>query len=182
MRRATKDARRLAAWEHRGRPIKLRWGLRVASAAPAGVPGDRGALAGSLPRRPLADARRLPPEITMNLMGTSRSWKWCATAKTLRYRVRLAGTRTVYREGGDNTGKFLDDVFRATSRTRSWTLPPLRGDAAAGLWPFLQLLGHRHICTLRTADHAAGGRWHDGRPVHGRDLSTGNLRLRTGSG
>lgn len=37
---------------------------------------------------------------------------------TVRYRVRLVGTRIVYYEGHDNTGRFLDEVIPQDQRNQ----------------------------------------------------------------
>jgi hypothetical protein len=47
----------------------------------------------------------------------------------VRHRVRLSGTRIVYYEGRDNTGKFLDDVIPVDQRAE--LLEPYRRCAAS---------------------------------------------------
>jgi hypothetical protein len=66
---------------------------------------------GRLPAR--AD---FPPESLTLWMGHIQIVELVRHEETIRYRVRLAGTRIVYYEGHDNTGKFLDDVIPRDQR------------------------------------------------------------------
>jgi hypothetical protein len=79
---------------------------------------------GRLPAR--AD---FPPECLMEWMGHIQIVELMRGTETIRYRVRLVGTRIVYYEGRDNTGRFLDDVI--PSEQRDEILEPYRRAADA---------------------------------------------------
>jgi len=57
-----------------------------------------------------------PPESLTPWMGHIQLVELVREAETMRYRVRLAGTRIVYYEGRDNTGRFLDEIIPADQR------------------------------------------------------------------
>jgi hypothetical protein len=57
-----------------------------------------------------------PAEDLTAWMGHIQIVERVPDGETDRYRVRLAGTRIVYYEGRDNTGKFLDDVIPRDQR------------------------------------------------------------------
>jgi hypothetical protein len=61
---------------------------------------------GHLPAR--AD---FPPESLAPWMGHIQIVERVCEGDTVRYRVRLVGTRIVYYEGRDHTGLFLDDII-----------------------------------------------------------------------
>ena len=66
---------------------------------------------GHLPAR-----ANFPPESLTAWIGHIQIVELVRDGETVRYRVRLAGTRIVYYEGHDNTGKFLDDVIPRDQR------------------------------------------------------------------
>jgi hypothetical protein len=66
---------------------------------------------GRLPTR--AD---FPPESLTPWMGHIQIVERVCDGDTIRYRVRLVGTRIVYYEGRDNTGLFLDDIIPMDQR------------------------------------------------------------------
>lgn len=57
-----------------------------------------------------------PPESLTPWMGHIQIVERVCEGSSVRHRVRLVGTRIVYYEGRDNTGKFLDDVIPADQR------------------------------------------------------------------
>jgi hypothetical protein len=67
---------------------------------------------GHLPRR--AD---FPPESLTPWMGHIQIIEIVPDGDMVRYRWRLVGTRIVYYEGRDNTGRFLDDVIPEDQRS-----------------------------------------------------------------
>jgi hypothetical protein len=72
----------------------------------------------------LASRADFPPESLTAWMGHIQIVELVREAETIRYRVRLVGTRIVYYEGRDNTGRFLDDVI--PSEQRGEILAPYR--------------------------------------------------------
>src|SRR5690606_7525038 len=66
---------------------------------------------GALPRR-----SDFPPESLVPWIGHIEVVEAVPAQGTVRFRVRLVGTRIVYYEGRDNTGLFLDDVIPAEDR------------------------------------------------------------------
>ncbi len=66
---------------------------------------------GNVPRR-----SAFPPESLGPWIGHIELVEAVHDGKTMRFRVRLVGTRIVYYEGHDNTGLFLDDVIPAAER------------------------------------------------------------------
>lgn len=57
-----------------------------------------------------------PPESLTPWMGHIQIVERVTAGDVVRHRVRLMGTRIVYYEGRDNTGRFLDDVIPADQR------------------------------------------------------------------
>ena len=57
-----------------------------------------------------------PPESLVPWIGHIQLIEVVSTKETIRFRARLVGTRIVYYQGHDNTGRFLDEVIPEDER------------------------------------------------------------------